>query len=83
MGSLLYDKSDARISNDDLAEINEWAINHSFDCGLMELVVRGHGVMHYGVEYCAEFNELEVVGYCPCGCRYYVGKGEEPPIGSK
>ena len=48
----------------------------------MKLVIAGHGVMHYAIEYCGEFNEIDKVGYCPCGCRYYAGKGEEPPIGS-
>ena len=80
--SLLWDKSDARIDNDDLREINEWAEKHAKECELMNLIILGRGVMQYAVEYCSEFNEIDKVGYCPCGCRYYVGKGEEPPIGS-
>ena len=79
--SLLYDKSDTRFSDDDLQEINQWAKSHADTCPMMNTVIQGHGVMHYGIEYWADFGEIEKVGYCPCGCRYYVGGGEELPVG--
>lgn len=80
-GGLLWDKADARISNDDLAEINEWAQKHAEVCQWMDLIVQGHGVMHYCVEYNSEFGEIDVGAYCTCGKRYYAGCGEMPPVG--
>lgn len=39
MGGLLWDKADACISNDELAEINEWAQKHAEVCPWMDLLV--------------------------------------------
>ena len=80
--SLLKTEFDVHISERDLKEINMWAVTHANECPYMQLVIQGHGVMHYGVEHCGETGDLDIVGYCPCGCRYYVGDGEEPPVGN-
>lgn len=79
--SLLWDKADVRITNDELWEINSWAQQHARNCPDMKLIVEGHGTMTYIVEYLEDYNDFSIGGYCNCGCRYYVGEGECPPIG--
>ena len=37
--------------------------------------------IHASLEYLKDYNDFSVGGYCNCGCRYYVGEGECPPIG--
>lgn len=81
MNSLLWDKADASITDSELAEINEWAQQHAQNCPDMKLIIQGYGTMTYMIEYCAEYGEFSIGGCCTCGCRYYVGKGECPPIG--
>lgn len=80
MSSLLWDKADVRISDSELAEINEWAQQHAQNCFDMKLLIQGRGTMTYMIKYCEECTKFLISGCCACGCKYYIGKGEQSPM---
>ena len=79
MSSLLWDKADARILDSELAEINEWAQQHAQNCFDMKRIIQGRGTMTYMIKYCRERTKFSIGGCCTCGCKYYVGEGEQSP----
>ena len=70
MTSLIWDESDARISEDILSEIDNWAEEHSEKCHFMKDIVDGEGFMEYYVAYEGKSNRRLIGGRCPCGCTF-------------
>lgn len=68
MAGLLWDKADARISNDELAEINEWAQKHAEVCPWMGLIVQGawRNALLRRIQFRVRRNR--------CGCLLYLRK---------
>lgn len=69
MSSLLYDKSDVHMDNDDLGEINDWAIMHARFCPMMKSTIEGYSSMTYTIEYCKNTGKLNYGCQCQCGMK--------------
>lgn len=76
MSSLLWDKADVRISNDELAQLNWWAERHAKDCFYMQAILDGNAFITYQIRYCKEAKMLRKGIRCICGKTYYTDEGK-------
>lgn len=68
---MLICKEDARFSNSDLRELNEWAEMHGRVCPLMHLVTLGQAKSTYIIQ--EQGGKVTYSIKCPCGCQYNLG----------
>ena len=68
---MLICKEDARFSNSDLYELNEWAEMHGRVCPLMHLVTLGQAKSTYIIQ--EQGGKVTHSIKCPCGCQYNLG----------
>ena len=68
---MLICKEDARFSNSDLRELNEWAEVHGRVCPLMHLVTLGQAKSTYIIQ--EQGGRVTHSIKCPCGCQYNLG----------
>ena len=77
MSSLLWDKADARFSNQELAQLNEWAENHAKECQSMQFILEGAAFVTYEIRYCAAAAMFRTGIRCLCGKKYFTDENEE------
>lgn len=74
--TLIWDKADARISNDELAELNYWAQGHQYRCKKMRDILTGNGKVQYFIEASSNTSKTVILTgiQCECGERYYISR---------